>query len=235
MDLTVHFTGICTHTKLVGKYPHRVVLVRADHGGFINDAPLPPHIPLLKIDPAQIAGIDGSLDGLLQVDAGVWRLCGVRLSLGGTTEPSFKRRISDVPHLGVEESSKSEIPKVSGEVVGNYQAACYFDLDKGRLTTRTTRYGAIMSKLRVETGDKPKLQVQCFWNRQPSAIRLVPGATIEIEHVGSTRGDSAKDFLLHYRIFEWVHPDAVIPPEAKAKANLNLGGVTIGCSNSQYP
>ena len=69
MSLTVHFTGICTHVPGTGGM-HRVVLVRADNGANINDAALPPHIPVLRIDPADIAGIDGSLDGLLQTHAG---------------------------------------------------------------------------------------------------------------------------------------------------------------------
>ena len=129
-----------------------------------------------------------------------------------------------------------DVPQMSMEVVTKEQAACYFDLNGGKLSSWKTEHGAIMSRLEVETGDAPALHVKCFWNRTTSTIRLHPGAAIEISHVGTQDGESEKDFLFHYRVFDWVHPNAYVPPEARKHAmNKAPGNISIGCSNSQYP
>jgi hypothetical protein len=236
MSLTVHFTGICTHVPGTGGM-HRVVLVRADNGAFINDAPLPPHIPMLRIKPSEIQGITGNLDGLQQVQAGAWRLCGVQLTLDGLLVPpqelSYDASFEKIPHLSmpVEES----VPALSTEVLNREQAACYVDLYGGRLSSEETEHKAIMGRLDVEMGADPQLKVKCFWNQKTSTIHLAPGATIHIEHIGIADTDSDKDFLFHYRVFDWVHPQAHVPPEPKSAMNLPPGSVSIGCSNSQYP
>jgi hypothetical protein len=236
MSLTVHFTGICTHVPGTGGM-HRVVLVRADNGAHINDAPLPPHIPMLRIDPAQIAGIDGNLDGLLQTQAGAWRLCGARLTLGGTAEPqelTYDDSFGRIPHMAMPDDGTTP-PALSPEVIDKGQAACYVDLFAGKLSSEETPHKAIMGRLDVETGNAPVLRVECFWNKQQSTIRLRDNATIHVEHVGMSDTDSDKDFLFHYRVFERVHPRAYVPPEQKTRMNLPPGSVSIGCSNSQYP
>jgi hypothetical protein len=233
MSLTVHFTGICTHVPGTGGM-HRVILVRADNGAHINDAPLPPHIPMLRIDPAHIAGIDGNLDGLLQTHAGAWRLCGVQLTLGGTAEPqelTYDESFDRIPHMKMPDDDA--VPPLSLEVLNNEQAACYVDLHAGKLSSIETEQKAMMGRLDVQTAGAPVLHVKCFWNQRTSAIRLRDNATIHVEHMGITDTDSDKDFLFHYRVFERVHPDAYVPP--KPKANLPPGSVSIGCSNSQYP
>jgi len=238
MDMTVDFTGICTHMPPAGGNVHRVVLVRADNGAYINEHPLPPHIPLLKIPLEQIASIEGKLDGLEPVKGkdGVWRLCGVQLTLSGTNDQPLtpdSSFISKIPHLSMD---GEDVPLMSTEVVMKEQAACYFDLVEGRLTSRETEHGAIMAKLTVATGAAPKLNVKCFWNRTTSTITLNPGAAIEISHVGTQDGESEQDFLFHYRVFDWVHAKAYVPPEAHKHAmNKAPGNISIGCSNSQYP
>ena len=235
MSLTVHFTGICTHIPGTGGM-HRVVLVRADNGAYLNDAPLPPHIPMLRIKPSDIVGISGNLDGLLQVQAGAWRLCGVQLTLDGLTTPqelAYDASFDKIPHLNM--PTDAAVPARSLEVLERGQAACYVDLSAGRLSSAETEHKAIMGRLDVEAGAAPKLRVKCFWNQETSTIDLAPGATIRIEHVGITDTDSDKDFLFHYRVFDWVHPKAHIPPEPKTRMNLPPGSVSIGCSNSQYP
>ena len=235
MSITVDFTGICTHMLAMGGF-HRVVLVRADNGANLNEHPLPPHIPLLKIPLDQIAGFDGGLDGLEPVRNGVWRLCGVQLTLDGVTEQTLTRldSFADIPHLKTKD--ETPVPPTSEEVVMKEQAACYFDLSAGKLSSTKTQYGAIMSRLEVESGDEPALQVKCFWNQKTSTIRLRPGAAFEISHIGTQDGESEKDFLYHYRVFETVHPNAYVPPEPHKRAMSKApGNISIGCSNSQYP
>ena len=239
MSLTVHFTGICTHIPGTGGM-HRVLLVRADNGAHINDTPLPPHIPILRIDPDQIKSIDGSKDGMLQLHAGAWRLCGVQLTLDGLTTPqelryddSSDNGFGKIPHMKLPE--EGPVPALSVEVTDNEQAACYVDLYAGTLSSVETAYKARMGRLDVETGDAPRLQVQCFWNKKSSTIHLVEGATIHIEHMGTIGADTDKDFLFHYRAFDWVHRDAYVPSEPKTALHRPPGSVSIGCSNSQYP
>lgn len=235
MSLTVHFTGICTHIPGTGGM-HRVILVRADYGAYINGAPLPPHIPMLRIHPSWIDSIEGDLDGLVQETGGSWRICGVQLTLDGLAAPqalTYDESFGRIPHMSMPDDES--VPALSLEVLNNEQAACYVDLFAGRLSSKETEHKAIMGRLDVETGSAPKLQVKCFWNQKTSTINLVDGATIEIEHIGIQDTDSDKDFLFHYRVFDWVHPRAFVPPEEKSRMNLPPNSVSIGCSNSQYP
>jgi hypothetical protein len=243
MSLTVRFTGICTHLRNLGlgenaPSSHRVVLVRADQGAFIqNDAfpdgaKIPPHIPKLKIDPADIVSIDGYPYGLEPTgQAGVWRLCGVHLTLEGTTEEFWRdTTCTDIPRL----ETAATAPGISSEVVAQGQAACYFDIHNGKLSSYKTAHDARFALLETAS-DAPGLRVKSFWNQESCLIRLRPGATIEIEHTGYQQGDSHQDFLLHYRVFSDVPSDAIIPPEPKSERNKIPGDISIGCSNSQYP
>jgi hypothetical protein len=236
MTITVQFTGICTHVKTLGGRNHRVVLVRADHGAFLNDAPIPPHIAKLKIHPDDIVSIEGYPYGLQPLGApGVWQLCGVHLTLEGTKDKPIQRDSSfdKVPRLSM--SGDSPIPSISNEVTTRGQAACYVDLDKGILTADKPKSGAVTTTLTVGTTRSPALRVKAFWNQKSSLITLKPGAAIAIEHTGYEQGDTEKDFLMHYRIFEWVHPDAKIPPKAMRAVSRIPGDISVGCSNSQYP
>ncbi len=234
MSLTVHFNGICSHIPGTGGM-HRVILVRADNGANINDAPLPPHIPILRIKPSDIEGIDGNMDGLLQVQAGAWRLCGVQLSLDGLAAPqsmTYDESFEKIPHMKMPDDDM--VPALSTEVTDKEQAACYVDLFAGKMFSQPD-HDAIMGRLEVETAGAPALVVKCFWNQSTTRIRLRDGAVIHVEHTGAQDGDSEKDFLFHYRVFDWVHRDAYVPPKPKRSANGNAGSFSIGCSNSQYP
>jgi len=234
MSLTVHFNGICTHIPGTGGM-HRVLLVRADNGARINDAPLPPHIPMLRIKPSDIEGIDGNMDGLLQVQAGAWRLCGVHLTLEGTATPqalSYDESFEKIPHMKM--PTDEAVPALSTEVIDKEQAACYVDLYAGKLFSQPD-HDAVMGRLEVETAGAPVLNVRCFWNQSTTRIRLRDGAEVRVEHTGALDGDSDKDFLFHYRVFDWVHRDAYVPPKPKRSREGNAGSFSIGCSNSQYP
>jgi hypothetical protein len=236
--ITVRFTGICTHVRFLGEGQnalHRVVLTRADHGAFLNGARIPPHIATLRIDPADIAGIDGYPYGLETLGpVGAWRLCGVTLSLEGgtgtfTRDPNFDL----VPRLETESKVK---PELSSEVTEHGQAACYFDLSSGHLSAvePAQKGDAINAVLQVETTETPGLRVTCFWNGESSLIRLRPDALIDVEHTGYPHSESDQDFLLHYRVLVSVPEDAKVPPESKSTANPH-GDIRVGCSNSQYP
>jgi hypothetical protein len=167
---------------------------------------------------------------------GVWRLGGVRLNIEGAVGPSFHRDSSfeDVPKMKTEEFAAAQ--DVSYEVTVNEQAACYFDIEHGRMSSDETEHGAIRATLHVETTETPALRVTCFWNRESVLIHLRPGATIDVMHVGKFHGEeSDNDYLLHYRIFTTVPPDAWVPEHKKNRSNRSPGDISIGCSNSQYP
>lgn len=235
MTVTVRFTGICSHYRIMGG-PHRVTLVRAENGAFINGTSVPPHIPKLNVHPEDVVRIDGYPYGLESTgSAGSWRLYGVQLQLEGGRDQTLihdETYTNEVPHLG---QLTKATPGLSGEVTGKQEAACYFDIDAGRLSAVETEGGAISTELTLETTDAPALHVTCFWNRKTSVIHLRPGATIEVENTGWQHGDFDNDFLLHYRILSWVPDDAKIPPKPKTALRKIPGNISIGCSNSQYP
>lgn len=233
MPITVKFTGICTHLNQVGSPKHRVVLVRADNGANLNDAAIPPHIPKLHIDPDHIKSISGFPYGLDPLGpAGVWQIRGVEFRLDGVLGDRVERDLSKVPHLACESQQQ---PASSEEVTDNGQAACYFELHAGKLISTQEKEGApINTELTVEAGDDPVLIATCFWNKKPAYFHLTPDAVIEIEHTGHQKGDTASDFLLHYRVFEKVPRDAKIPP-GSGHRDGTPGDLSIGCSNSQYP
>lgn len=235
MTVTVRFTGICSHYRLMGG-PHRVTLVRAENGAYINGSSVPPHIPKLIVRPEDVVRIEGYPYGLEAAGgAGSWRLCGVQLQLKGGVEKTLvhdETYENEVPHL---RRLTKESPGLSGEVTGREEAACYFDLDAGRLSAVETEGGAISTELTLETSETPALHVTCFWNRKTCVIHLRPNATIEVEHTGYQHGDYDNDFLLHYRMLSYVPDDAKIPPKPKTALRKIPGNISIGCSNSQYP
>ena len=242
MSITVKFTGICTHVTRMGQEGCSVILVHAESGAYINEAKIPPHIATLHIRRADILRMEGGMrldghpHGLEPTDEeAVWRLCGVRLKLEGTTGPPFCREPSpvDIPRMSSEENA-ALLQDVSFEVTVNGHATCYFDIEHGRMTSGQTDHGAIYGILTVDTTETPALRVTCFWNRESTLIHLRPGAEIEVMHVGKYYGDeSDKDYLLHYRIFATIPTDAWGPK--KYASNRYPGDISIGCSNSQYP
>jgi hypothetical protein len=235
MAITIRFVGICTHITARNDNTHRVVLVRADHGAHLKeDAAIPPHIPKLIIDPADVLGIDGYPHGLEPMGpAGQWRIQGVLFKVDGATGDSIVRHDSfkdNVPRL----KSHSR-PGPSSEVIDGEQAACYFDLEKGVIHATQAPTQAWEAHAAVETNDEPALRLTCFWNRAVSRIRLRPGATVVLEHTGYAHGESDHDYLLHYRVLEHVPGDAEVPPERKRTVLGTPGDISIACSNSQYP
>jgi hypothetical protein len=230
MAIAVQFVGICTHLNALfgGQKTHRVVLVRADNGAFVNEARIPPHIPKLRIDPKDVTFIEGYPFGLEPAGAaGTWLIRGVSFSLEGTKDESVTRveEFGKVPRLRSRSKPVEDLERI---------AACYFDFTGGTLTAQKpgAAFEAIMT---VKTTRKPVLVVQCFWNREVTRIGLRPEATISVEHTGFQGGDSDKDFLLHYLVFPSVPKDAPVPPEDKSALKERPGDISIGCSNSQYP
>jgi hypothetical protein len=235
--ITVNFRGICTHVTVDAQ--QRIVLVHAEDGAFINGAKIPPHRPLLKIDPRDIVGTDGPLYGLqATAQDGVWILRGAQLEiLGGldlvyASDASFK---DTVPHLT---ALTHDAPLLSDDIVRNGNAACYFNVNGGKITATRQPRGAVTTQLTVDTNDKPALSVLCFWNRETHQIFLKPGATISIEHDGNQLGDTDQDFLLHYRVLTAIPKDAGVPKDPKVPPRLEgeiFFDISAGCSNSQYP
>ncbi|HJW92232.1 MAG TPA: hypothetical protein VJ901_01310 [Thermoanaerobaculia bacterium] len=211
---------------------HRVVLVRADFGANLNGNPIPPHVPMLRINPLMIAGMPETIDGLVKTADGAWRLCGVRLTLEGAND-DFVAFIDDIPHLGL--TDDSDMPAVSGEVRTNGDVACYFDVERGRLRSAETEHKALKTILTVDDVANPALVVTRIWDKKQSRIHLKDNARIDIEHTGIVETDTDMDFLMHYRVFVEVHPKAFVPHEAKHTMNRPPGSVSIGCSNSQWP
>lgn len=245
MSITVCFTGICTHVTRPGQSGCSVVLVNAENGGYINGKKIPPHIPTLSIEPADILRMEGGMriDGFPHGldptgEEAVWRLGGVRLRLLGTSGEPFRRDSTfdnDIPRLKSTQEAAS-IPDVSAEVTLNEQAAAYFDVDDhGVMSRETTPHGALYGVWTVETNVTPALEVTCFWNRETMRIHLRPGATININHVGREHGDADSDYLLHYRVLSNVPPDAWVPKKEEGAQKRRPGDISIGCSNSQYP
>ena len=240
MSVQVKFIGICTHLDNVnGK--HRVVLVHAEHGAYINTRSIPPHIPKLRVKSGDIISEPaGPIEGLK--DLGIdgewreWQLCGAELMMenpkGQSTEP--EPSYGDVPKLS---ALTKQAPGLSAEVTVKGQAACYFDIEGGRMSSDSTEHGAIYAIWNEDSNERPVLRVTPFWNRD--SITLIPlrdGAQIEITHTGKQQGDSPYDFLLHYCILNDVPGDAKVPDENQ-KLNMpkNPNDITMGCSNSGYP
>jgi len=235
--ITVRFTGICTHilSGLGTRAQHRIVLVRADHGANILGHAIPPHIPTLYIEPGDIEGVKGTLDGLKPLGPGMWQLAGARLELEGLATERYaphKSYNEEVPHL---ESRGGKLDNVGHEVVVQERAAGYFDIYGGRFKATKTKHRAVSTTLTAKVSGKPRLKVTCFWNRETSSIALRPGATIHVQHTGTMRGDTAYDFLLHYLIFPSIPDDVEIPREKKLSLPKNPNDISAGCSNSQYP
>ena len=242
MSITVKFIGICTHVRRPGQDGVRIVLVNAEHGAFINDAKIPPHVPTLYIPSKDIVRMEGGMrldghpHGLEPTgEETTWRLCGVRLNLEGTVGPIVSP-VADIPKMDTKsDESRFMMQDQSSEVTLREQAACYFDIEHGQMTSDHTEHGAIYAILNVETTEAPALRVTCFWNRESVLIHLHPDATIEVRHVGKYNGqESDKDYYLHYRILSNVPEDAWVP-EKKGASNRYPGNISIGCSNSQYP
>jgi hypothetical protein len=237
MSVQVTFTGICTHTRAFGPGTHRVILVHAENGAYINSHPIPPHIPTLFIDPAHFEPIEHTIEGLKPTGKeGEWRMCGVQLSLEGALGPSLEPQptYARIPSLG---DYASVAPGPSDDVTSKGQAACYFDLsDCGRISSDETEHGARYAIWETDTDDSPALVVTPFLNRAATTrIQLKQGAKIGISHTGKQQGDSDWDFLLHYCILEYVPEDADVPHEPKFERNKNPNDISMGCSNSQYP
>jgi len=138
MSITIQFSGIVTHLTLQGAQPNtpksdRVVLVRADHGAFVHEkTPIPPHIPMLVIDPKYVAGIDGYPYGLETTGRpGAWRLCGVDLQLENVLpdQPFVPLEFDKVPRLAT-----GQAPQRRDEDILRENIACCMVLSHGRLT-----------------------------------------------------------------------------------------------------
>jgi hypothetical protein len=86
------------------------------------------------------------------------------------------------------------------------------------------------------------------WNQHQSRITLKDGAKIFIFNTGAEK-DTEADFMLHYFVTTWTPPfGVVLVPEVdprvraeKPEDGLDLvrahlrAGLTLGCSNSNYP
>ena len=233
MAITIRFVGICTHITARNDNSHRVVLVRADNGANFYGAAIPPHIPKLRIDPADILGIDGYPHGLEPLGPdGQWLIRGVSFTVAGATGDPIARHES---FNGIPPLKSSSRPGPSSAVIDAEQAACYFDLEKGMIHAYQAPTDAWETEAIVETNGEPALRLTCFWNRSVSHIRLRKGATVVVEHTGYLHSESDNDYLLHYRVLERVPEDAEMPPRKKRPATGIPGDISAACSNSQYP
>ncbi len=267
-SVTIHFEGICTQVKLpvnIGSTLHRVVLVHAANGAFINGNQIPAHDAFLEVD--QLDLLEPPVSGvssLVPQPDGSWQMLGTRISVanavaGGVT---YYPSSFNVPSLT---TLTPDFGPLSSSVVFGSAAACHFDVSSGTFTASQTPGLAFFTTLVVQTtGDFAALDVEDMIGRGTGQIRLRSGATVVVMNIGVKTGESDQDFLLHYLTAEHLPADAKVPisPElapgssapvpasgvgpgrTRTRADLrspavghdgDVEALGPGCSNSNFP
>jgi hypothetical protein len=228
MTFKVDFSGICTHFLLPDA--HRVVLVKWAVGTKVNDKLITKHVPLLKIrSDTAIVGADSVLTRLGETPDGK-----VAYLIHGAW---FKARGADggvpgqpvVPSLTALNPDKglTEDPRV---VTGS-EAACHFDL-RGGTVVKDTHTGAVVATV---SGTENMVEIWSLDTEPKLLIGMLmvsEDATFWISNECSDDTCKPDDFLLSYLVCQPPLPtDLAIP----ASVLTTLTGLTVGCSNSQFP
>jgi hypothetical protein len=236
----------------------RAIAVNGRFGARLGGHAIPPHLQLLHIAEEFIADPPPGtkICGLEEVAAEYpryWLMEGVRLYIPHATQ-GLQRTDShrSVPSLkdSVEELSLDLDPRV----VLHGAAACQFEIFAGTLDAYRVpeSNNAVHVKLTVDTPDKMQLVVTRIWDRTSTRITLQNGADgrpphLWILNVGKDT-DADADFLLHYYTTTWTPPAGTMPrlrdietirtwcdDDDLAGLPDPPAGVTLGCSNSNYP
>lgn len=234
----------------LGEY-HRVVMVNARFGARFGDHGVPPHVQHLYIPDEFIVDAPDDIPGLIEIplpeQGTYWSMEGVHLHVAhakpNLTATDAFNLIPSLTNVSGERSLQ-----LDGKMVLNGRAACEFNIYAGTLDAYQIKDSrAIVAKLTVTSADdEPSLMVKRVWDQAPSSIRLRDGAHVFLLNIGEET-DREADFLLHYFVTTWTPPTGAIPHppfpnlrEATHEDGLYHlsrlpSGLTLGCSNSNYP
>ena len=261
-SITVHFSGVCTHIVKQPETPwlptpHRVLLVNAIAGRAIPDGgvTIPPHEPLITIDPAQLVHPDSAKDfaapflPVYEDEPGTWTLLGVNLTIANPTGPYARdwRYLCGIPKLTTLDPM---LGLLSGDfVVGSRvnNTAAYFDVTSGGFTAFLTSDGAAAATAVITTvDDNPQLVATSFDTLEQRRLIFNDGATIVVSNEEPKPTSNDDDFLLNYLIARNLSATKPpIPPQSEcllgvgvpngAKVPRSAFSIGPGCSNSNYP
>jgi len=230
-SLTVYFVGLCTHlTKSSsGVVTHRVVLPNAGRDRLVNGRLVRKHDARMRVR------------GRPDLDR---TLAGVTITVNSTTskvtyDPSYE---TCIPRL--RDFAESGVPPLSATMIAGENAdlvSAYFDAS-GTFAAGVNKEGAAIAYLHVDTIGSPVLTLDLF-EGQTERLELPLGAIVSIENVDAGEGRRVDhDFLLHFKLFVNVPPDAEWPRHTTGctelqDPELSAPAITVGpgCSNSTYP
>lgn len=251
-----------THDTTPGPYS-RTILVNGSLGARIEAESIRPHEAILCIPnefiedaPAEIPGLEPFSE---YTDARTWKMQGVRLYFANAS-PGMRYEASymNLPSLTARSSQPSL--DLDPRVTRQGRAAAMFDLFSGELDAYRNEqaYDAVHVTVRVQFPERVReLVIVRVWDQQVSRIRLkdhIQGElaippNVFVMNVGSgdTGTDREIDFLLHYDVttFNPTIDAAPTPDDLSGIRGPNdedrrflryvPGGLSIGCSNSNYP
>jgi hypothetical protein len=233
--VTVHFVGICTHISqsTLPELPatQRVVLVNARDGYEVHAVPIPRHLPVLQIEPAEPIELPG---------------CTMRLVTSAavpfTADPTFDA----LPNLRQLVQGLTALSAPSAEVVLDRNAqrsACYFDIDFGTLSACLDHNGAAVATLDAKSPEPIWLEIARWDGSDTEVIELPDGTVVWVANADpdpDSKGVAHPfvDFLLHYATAATMPhtpqvPQSMMPSQCAFKHHFQTVGA--GCSNSNYP
>jgi hypothetical protein len=233
----------------------RALAVNGRFGARLGGHRVPPHMQYLYVPTEFLVDQKpGDIPGLVRLppdrDFGdvFWSMEGVSLYIANA-KPGLEKTpgFLEIPRLR-NVVGRNDL-QVDGKIF-NGRAAGVFEIYAGVLDgyRDPAADNAVVGQLKVTTADEgPELVVTRVWDDTQSRIRLKPDAYVFILNVG-VETDKDTDFLLHYLATTWTPPDGVVPkpppvPELREPNEEDglryLGrlpaGLTLGCSNSNYP
>ena len=249
-----------SHDVTQGRYS-RTILVDGSLGSRIGDKGIPPHDALLYIPKQFVEELPPEVQRpgleLLDGDAILWRLKGVRMYFANAAQGTMvhKPDYEKLPSL-TERSGRLSLD-LDPRVVLEGRAAAHFDLFAGEVDAYRDdgAHDAVHVKARVPISSNDReLVIIRNWDQGECRIHLKDahvGGLLLPPHVFlmnvGVDYDKEIDFLLHYDVTTWSPP---------AGTNISVGnlrgirlpndqerlllehipsGLSIGCSNSNYP
>lgn len=222
---------------------------------------IPPHNALLYI-PSQFVETPASdimLAGLetLDPDAIMWRLKGARMYFTNAVPGlSHSQSYRNLPSLTVHSGQPSL--ELDPRVVSKGRAAAVVEIYAGNIDAyRHEAQDAVHATMRIHTAsDDRELVVTRYWDGLQTRLRLKDGLVNDVPtpphvFVMNTGVDVDKeiDFLLHYDVTTWNPPPGHRPDLSDLRGIRQVSsddpvvtllgdipsGLSIGCSNSNYP
>lgn len=232
-EITICFTGICTHLSgVIENVPHRVVLIHEEHDVTINGLTIHSHEPYLWLAYGRL------VSGTISKSP---RRVSMRVANAVGDPPSYDDDYEcAIPKLSRLTDARLELNRGVVENRGR-PASIYFDVDRGAFTAGAAPRGATAAVLTVETEGEPRLLITPMDGGAASEIELTSGAAFELRNSAvGPRDHHDGDFLLHYKVFQSIAPDArfpTAPPHCPGLRPLPVPDIELGpgCSNSQYP